>query len=100
MKARKRSRPQVSRVTPRRLARIFWNGRSQAVRLPKEFRFASSEVTVSREGTRVVLEPVDLERDARGWPKAWWSLAGAAPDLDLGDRKARHERGSIFGRRS
>ena len=100
MKTRKRPRPQTSRVTRPRLARIFWNGRSQAVRPPKEFRFASSEVAVTREGTRVVLEPVDLERDAQGWAKAWWSLAGAAPDLELGDRQARHERDSLFEPRS
>lgn len=100
MKAAKRSQPRISRVSQPRLARIFWNGRSQAVRLPKEFRFTGSEVAVSREGSRVVLEPFDLERDAQGWPKAWWSLAGAAPDLDLGDRKAHHERGSVFKPRS
>lgn len=87
-------------MTQPRLARIFWNGRSQAVRLPKEFRFTGSEVTVSREGKRVVLEPFELERDLQGWPKAWWSLAGAAPDLELGDRKPRHERTSIFKPRS
>ena len=100
MKPPKRSQPRTARVTQPRLARVFWNGRSQAVRLPKEFRFTSSEVTVKREGTRVVLEPFDLERDALGWPKAWWSLAGAAPDLELGDRRARHERDSIFKPRS
>ncbi len=100
MKTRKRPQPQTSRVSQPRLARVFWNGRSQAVRLPKEFRFAGSEVAVSREGTRVVLEPFDLERDAQGWPKAWWSLAGAAPELELGDRQARHERDSIFKPRS
>ena len=40
-----------------RTARLFRNGRSQAVRLPKEFRFEGDEVYVRREGDRVVLTP-------------------------------------------
>ncbi len=39
-------------------AKLFMNGRSQAVRLPKEFRFEGSEVAVRREGIRVILEPL------------------------------------------
>ena len=38
-------------------AKIFWNGRSQAVRLPKEFRFAEKEVFIRREGNQVILTP-------------------------------------------
>jgi antitoxin VapB len=41
------------------LAKIFWSGRSQAVRLPKEFRFDGTEVRIRREGDRVILEPVN-----------------------------------------
>ena len=40
-------------------ARIFQSGRSQAVRLPKEFRFAGSEVGVRHFGNGVLLLPVD-----------------------------------------
>lgn len=40
-------------------AKIFMHGRSQAVRLPKEFRFEGTEVLVRKEGDRVVLEPLD-----------------------------------------
>jgi antitoxin VapB len=39
-------------------AKLFWNGRSQAVRLPKEFRFVGDRVRVSRMGAGVLLEPV------------------------------------------
>lgn len=52
---------------PRR-AKLFWNGRSQAVRLPLEFRFEGDEVLVSREGDRVILEPVSRRR----WPRGHW----------------------------
>jgi Antidote-toxin recognition MazE, bacterial antitoxin len=34
----------------RRKAKLFWTGRSQAVRLPKEFRFEGDTVMVRREG--------------------------------------------------
>jgi antitoxin VapB len=41
-------------------AKLFQNGGSQAVRLPKAHRFAAQrEVLVRREGRRVILEPVD-----------------------------------------
>jgi antitoxin VapB len=36
-------------------AKLFRNGRSQAVRLPKDFRFEGDEVAIRREGRRVVL---------------------------------------------
>ena len=45
-------------------AKLFWSGRSQAVRLPKEFRFDGSEVRIRRDGDRVILEP-----EHRDW--AW-----------------------------
>lgn len=40
-----------------RTAKVFWNGQSQAVRLPKEFRFEGDEVYVKRVGNAVVLLP-------------------------------------------
>jgi antitoxin VapB len=43
-------------------AKLFWNGRSQAVRLPKEFRFEGDRVRVSRMGAGVLLEPVPKVR--------------------------------------
>ena len=45
-------------------AKIFQSGRSQAVRLPKQFRFGGSEVFVKRVGTAVVLLPTDGAWDA------------------------------------
>ena len=38
-------------------AKIFENGRSQAVRLPKEFRFNTGEVVINRVGEIVMLMP-------------------------------------------
>ncbi len=39
-------------------AKLFWTGRSQAVRLPKEFRMEGEEVRIRKQGAAVVLEPV------------------------------------------
>jgi len=49
-------------------AKLFWNGRSQAVRLPRAFRFEGDEVSVRREGEAVILEPVRK----RDWPPEYW----------------------------
>ena len=45
-------------------AKVFWSGRSQAVRLPKEFRFDTDEVQIRRQGNAIILEPI-----AQDW--AW-----------------------------
>lgn len=41
-------------------ARVFQSGNSQAVRLPKEFRFDVEEVEILRRGEEVILRPVAL----------------------------------------
>ena len=56
------------------IAKIFWSGRSQAVRLPKEFRFDTAEVQIRRRGHAVILEPVTKDW---GWLD---DLAGAVDD--------------------
>ena len=43
------------------IAKIFWSGRSQAVRLPKEFRFQTEEVRIRRHGNAVILEPISTD---------------------------------------
>jgi antitoxin VapB len=54
-------------------AKLFQNGGSQAVRLPKDCRFPEdqTEVVVHREGRRVILEPVDV------WPEDFVRSLGA-----------------------
>lgn len=44
---------------PMDTARLFQSGRSQAVRLPKEYRFSGSEVVVKHFGNGVLLLPID-----------------------------------------
>lgn len=38
-------------------AKVFQSGRSQAVRIPKRFRFDTDEVYVERDGEKVILTP-------------------------------------------
>jgi antitoxin VapB len=40
-------------------AKLFTHGRSQAVRLPKKFRFEGTEVRVTKVGDKVILEPMN-----------------------------------------
>ncbi len=40
-------------------AKLFMNGKSQAVRLPKEFRFEGKEVFIQKVGPGVMLIPID-----------------------------------------
>jgi antitoxin VapB len=68
-------------------AKLFANGRSQAVRLPKEFRLPGTEVLIRREGDRIILEPLpDTPRDAKGWPIGFWAKLDALGEgLDFPD---------------
>ena len=43
---------------PSRQARLFRNGRNQAVRIPREFELVADEVIIYREEGRLVIEPV------------------------------------------
>lgn len=60
------------------IARLFINGGSQAVRLPKEFRFEGDEVRVRRLGQGIVLEPVT----PRAWPQGYWEKMPRIEEVD------------------
>ena len=92
VKPKRRRRRKATNPEPQGRAKVFWTGRSQAVRLPRAFRVATREVSVRRQGGALVLEPVESERDENGWPLAFWALAGSAPAFDVGDRRVLHER--------
>ena len=81
-------------VEPAR-AKLFTHGGSQAVRLPKAFRFEGAEVTVRREGHAVILEPVlakpprtQADLDAM-WASVDALLGGDFPDRDQPPEQAR-----------
>ena len=58
---------------PARHARLFRNGRNQAVRIPREFELAADEVVIYREDRRLVIEPVERR------PSLAAVLAGLTP---------------------
>lgn len=49
-------------------AKLFFTGGSQAVRLPKAFRFKGNEVFIHRKGAAVVIEP----KTAARWPASFF----------------------------
>ncbi|MBT6276458.1 MAG: antitoxin [Chromatiales bacterium] len=57
-------------------AKVFMNGRSQAVRLPQEFRFSSDKVAIRREGANVVLSPL-----YDSWEEFFAGGPGFTPDF-------------------
>jgi antitoxin VapB len=72
-------------MEPMDRARVFWSGRSQAVRLPKDYRFEGTEVRIRRRGAAVILEPI---------PSDWrWLDELTAPgpvDADFADAVREH----------
>lgn len=78
-------------------AKLFWSGRSQAVRLPKDFRIEGSEVRIRRHGAAVILEPI-----AHDW--SWLDALAGPVDADfqqaVGEQPTAEDRpdlGRLFG---
>jgi antitoxin VapB len=63
-------------------AKVFASGRSQAIRLPKEYRFRGKEVTVRHFGNGVLLLPFD---------EPWALLREALGEFDAGFRLEREQ---------
>lgn len=57
-------------------AKIFQNGRSQAVRLPKEYRFKGKEVFIHREGSKII-----LSEQPESWDEFFLSKKKPTPDF-------------------
>ncbi len=73
-------------------AKLFQNGQSQAVRLPKEFRFDGDAVYIKRSGSAVVLIPL---------VNSWDSLIGSLDKFTRDymahrDQPGQQERESVF----
>lgn len=67
------------RGSRRQTARLFRNGRNQAVRIPRAFELDADAVVIHREEGRLVLEPVERT------PSLATILAGLQPlDMDFG----------------
>ena len=62
--------------------KVFRSGNSQAVRLPKEFRFKGKEVEIFRRGNEVVLREKE-----KTLARAFELIAGLPGDFDILDRR-------------
>ena len=75
-----------------RTAKLFKNGRSQAVRLPKEFRFEGTQVFIKKVGNMVVLIP---EQDS--WQTLFDSLEQFSDDfMESRNQPAQQVREGLF----
>jgi antitoxin VapB len=78
-------------------AKLFQHGGSQAVRLPKAFRFEGNEVTVRRDGDAVILEPVKVRRPpTRDEMDAFWAKIDALSQGEFPDREQPPEQERDF----
>ena len=75
-------------------AKLFRSGGSQAVRLPKEYRFeGQEEVLIYRKGNRIILEP-----KKKIWSREFLELAGSAEDFPYPSDLTTVEPGPDFDR--
>ncbi len=75
-----------------KVAKLFKNGQSQAVRLPKEFRFEGTQVFIKRFGNAVLLLP---EQDS--WQLLFDSLGLFSDDfMEARDQPEQQEREELF----
>ena len=73
-------------------AKLFQNGQSQAVRLPKEFRFGGDEVYIKKSGSAVVLIPL-----VNSWDSLFGSLDKFTKDYMADrDQPKPQEREPVF----
>lgn len=65
--------PTASAMPAPSVAKVFTTGRSQAVRLPKAFRFTTNEVIIEKVGNAVILRPKQTQEE-------WWAQMESAMD--------------------
>ncbi len=67
-----------------RHARLFRNGRNQAVRIPREFELPGDEVIIHKEGDRLVLEPIAKRSVLLELLARWAPIQDEFPEVDTG----------------
>ena len=73
-------------------AKVFKSGNSQAVRLPKEFRFEGKEVNITRQGDKVILWSI-----GKAWTREFLDCLGKLPNDFKRPEQTVQEREEIFG---
>ncbi len=74
-------------------AKVFRNGQSQAIRLPKEFRVVGTEVFIKKQGNMIVLIPIE----GNPWENLFASLNQFSDDfMTKRDQPSQEKREDIF----
>lgn len=68
-------------VQTERIARLFRNGRNQAIRIPRDLELPGSEVLLRKEGTRLIVEPIP-RKSLLEVLSTWGPLDEEFPDID------------------
>jgi antitoxin VapB len=72
----------MSNPTTERRARLFRNGRNQAVRIPREFELPGNEVIIHKEGDRLIVEPVKKPNGLAELLASWEPLDEEFPEIE------------------
>lgn len=65
-----------------RHAHIFRNGRNQAIRIPKEFELPGKEVTIYKEGSCLIIEPIEKRNNLCALLENWSTLKDQFPEIE------------------
>ena len=84
--------PEKKKGSLRATAKVFRNGRNQAIRIPVDFSFDTDTVTIERHGDALIVRP--LHED--GWTRFFGDSSLALPvDFDTGEDPAPPDRPSL-----
>jgi antitoxin VapB len=73
------------------IAKLFKNGNSQAIRLPKSFRFEGDEVLLYRDGDRIIIQP-----NKPHWEDFFLSAESASKDFLKNRKDTRPQKRTLF----
>jgi antitoxin VapB len=65
-----------------RRARLFRNGRNQAVRIPREFELPGNEAIIRKDGDRLIVEPVKKPNGLAELLASWEPLEEEFPEIE------------------
>lgn len=62
--------------------RLFRNGRNQALRIPRDLEMDADEAILSKEGERLIIEPIKRRADLATLLASWEALDESVPEVD------------------
>jgi antitoxin VapB len=74
----------------KKIAKLFMSGRSQAIRLPKEFRMEGEEVSIQKSGNTLIIIPKTFQDSWGDWYESFNKMSGTLPERE--DLQTQQER--------